>query len=508
MPASELLLGIDIGTSSSKGALARPDGEVVATAERPHSVSRPRPGWVEQDAEEVWWKDVKALCRELLPHVDGGEIRGVCMSGLGPCVVALDDGGRPLRPAILYGVDTRASEEIAELTERFGAEEILLRCGSPLTTQAVGPKLLWLRRHEPEVWERTAMFCTASSFLVNRLTGEYVQDHHSASQSDPLYELDSNRWIPEWAEEIAPAIELPRLLWPWEVAGEVSAEAAEATGIAAGTPVAAGTIDTWAEAASVGVRNPGDMMVMYGTTMFLVQVLTKARPHPHLWSTASLEPGSHNVAGGMATSGALAAWVSELTGSVPHEQLGREAGEVAPGADGLVVLPYFAGERSPLFDPRARGLIFGLTLAHGRAHLYRAMLEGSAYGARHILEEMAEAGGQVERGVAVGGGTRGGLWTQIVSDVTGIPGQDIPRVRVGAAYGDALFAARATGLAPPDASWNEPEGTIEPDPAHREVYDQLYATYRELYPATREQMHRLADLQLIGPSLTTSLEEG
>lgn len=496
--SSEVLLGVDLGTSSTKGVLARPDGEVLATAERPHSVSRPRPGWVEQDAEAVWWADVTAICHELLEGVQGDAVKGVCMSGLGPCVVALDERGRPLRPAILYGVDTRASEEIAELTERFGADEILERCGSPLTSQAVGPKLLWLRRHEPQVWERTTKFCTASSFLVHRLTGEYVQDHHSASQSDPLYELDRNRWIPEWAEEIAPGIELPRLLWPWELAGEVSAGAARDTGIPAGTPVAAGTIDTWAEAASVGVRNPGDMMVMYGTTMFLVQVLTEARPHPHLWSTASLKPGSHNVAGGMATSGALAAWVSELTGSVSHEQLGREAAEIAAGADGLVVLPYFAGERSPLFDPRARGLILGLTLAHGRGHLYRAMLEGSAYGARHILEAMAEAGGEVNRGVAVGGGTRGGLWTQIISDVTAIPGQDVPRVTVGASYGDALFAARATGLAAPGATWNSSEETIEPDPRNREVYDELYATYRELYPATMEQMHRLAGLQIGG----------
>ena len=500
----ELLLGIDIGTSSSKGVIARADGEVVASAERPHGVSRPRPGWVEQDAEQVWWGDVKALSQELLPHLEGAALAGVCTSGLGPCVVAADADGHPLRRAILYGVDTRATQEIAELTERFGADEILRRCGSPLSSQAVGPKLLWLRRNEPEVWERTDRFFTASSFLVNRLTGEYVLDHHSASQSDPLYELDSNAWIPEWAEEIAPGLELPRLLWPWELAGEVDDDAAEATGIPAGTPVAAGTIDTWAEAASVGARNPGDMMVMYGTTMFLVQVLSPAAPHPHLWCTASLEPGAHNVAGGMATSGALAAWVSDLTGSLSHEQLGEEAAAVAPGADGLVVLPYFAGERSPLFDPRARGMILGLTLAHGRAHLYRAMLEGSAYGARHILEEMAEAGGDVRRGVAVGGGTRGGLWTEIVSDVTGIPRQEIPRVTIGASYGDALFAARATGLAEASTTWNAADEAIEPNAAHRELYDELYATYRALYPATKEQMHRLADLQSSQGSLTTT----
>ena len=496
MADADLLLGFDIGTSSSKGCLARADGQIIATAQRPHTVSRPRPGWVEQDAEEVWWGDLRAVCAELLPHADGEPLAGVCTSGLGPCVLAADRDGRPLRPAILYGVDTRAAAEIAELTENFGAEEILRRCGSPLSSQAVGPKLLWLRRNEPEVWERTEMFLTAASYLVNRLTGEYVLDHHTASQSDPLYQLDENHWIDEWAREVAPGLELPRLLWPWELAGEVGDAAAEATGIAVGTPVAAGTMDTWAEAASVGLRRPGDTMIMYGTTMFLIQVLSPAQPHPHLWSTASLEPGRHNLAGGMATSGALAAWVSELSGDVSHEQLGDEADELEPGADGLVVLPYFAGERSPLFDPSARGLICGLTLGHGRAHLYRAVLEGTAYGARHILEEMAAAGGGVRRGVAVGGGTRGGLWTQIVSDVTGIARQEIPETTIGASYGDALFAARAVGLVDADTVWNKADEAIEPDAERHAAYEELYNVYRELYPATREQMHRLAAVQI------------
>lgn len=490
---SQFLLGVDIGTSSSKGVLAQPDGKVIATYERPHELSLPRPGWAEHDAEKVWWADFKAISAELLPRA-GGSLAAVCVSGIGPCLLAANEEGQPLRPAILYGIDTRATREIEELSERYGAEAILERCGSPLTSQAVGPKLLWLRRNEPEVWKQMRRFLMASSFIVYRLTGEYVLDHHSASQCDPLYDIKTNQWIGDWAAEVAPNLPLPRLLWPAEVAGEVTPAAAEATGIPAGTPVAAGTIDAWSEAASVGVYEPGDMMLMYGTTMFIVEVLREARSHSGLWSTSGILPETRNLAAGMATSGALTAWLKRIAGDLPYETLVDEAARVAPGSDSLVVLPYFAGERTPLFDPKARGVICGLTLRHGRGHLYRALLEATAYGVRHILEVMREAGGGGERLVAVGGGTKGGLWTQIVSDVTGRT-QELPRVTIGASYGDALLAAIAIGLLKPGSKWNATSTTVEPSAEAQANYSTLYHIYRELYPATLTQVHALADLQ-------------
>jgi len=490
---SEVLLGIDIGTSSSKGVLATPAGEVLAIAERPHELSLPRPGHAEHDAEAVWWADFTAICHELLERAPAPPA-ALCVSGIGPCLLAADAGGRPLRPAILYGIDTRATAEIDELSERYGEAAIVERAGSPLTTQAVGPKLLWLQHHEPEVWAAMGKFLMASSFVVHRLTGEYVLDHHSASQCDPLYDLAGATWAEDWAQELAPGLPLPRLVWPAEVAGHVSAAGAEATGLAPGTPVAAGTIDAWAEAASVGVRAPGDTMLMYGTTMFIVAVLAEPRSHPGLWATKGVEPGTHTLAAGMATSGALTGWLRRLAGDPPFEQLVAEAAEAPPGSAGLVVLPYFAGERTPLFDPAARGAVFGLTLSHGRGHVYRALLEGTAYGVRHNLEAMDDAGGAAQRLVAVGGGTRGGLWTQIVSDVTGRP-QDVPTQTIGAAYGDVLFAGIAAGLVEPDASWNPVASTVLPNPDLSGRYDELYRIYRELYPATRAQAHALAALQ-------------
>jgi xylulokinase len=189
---SELLLGVDVGTSSTKGVLCGPDGGVVATTERPHELSLPRPGWAEHDAEEVWWGDFVSVCGELLEKADG-EVAAVCTSGIGASLLPADGEGRPLRPAILYGIDTRATREIEELNERYGRDNLLSHCGSVLTTQAVGPKLLWLRRNEPEVWERTEKFFMANSFIAHRLTGEYVLDHLSASQCDPHYDVHEYR---------------------------------------------------------------------------------------------------------------------------------------------------------------------------------------------------------------------------------------------------------------------------------------------------------------------------
>ncbi|GAA4783974.1 FGGY-family carbohydrate kinase [Actinomycetospora chlora] len=485
-----LVLGIDIGTSSSKGVLVDGDGHVVARADVEHATSFPHPGWVEHDAEDVWWADVAALLRELLAH---GTPDAVGVSGIGPVLLPADADGRPLRPAILYGVDTRATAEIAELTEEIGGEEIVARGGTPLSSQAVGPKWRWLQRHEPEVYAGTRLFLMASSFLVHRLTGEYVLDHHSASQCDPMYDLEAAGWATDLAEVVAPGLALPRLLWPGEVAGTVTAAAARATGLREGTPVTAGTIDAWAEAASVGVETAGDTMVMYGTTMFLVQVTDAPVRHPALWATRGVAPGSFTTAAGMATSGAVTAWLRDLVGA-DYATLLDEAAAVPPGARGLLLLPYFAGERTPISDPDARGLVLGLTTSHGRAELYRAALEGTAHGVRHNLEAFRDAGGPSPRLVAVGGGTRGGLWTQIVSDVTGRE-QQVPADTTGAALGDALLAARAIGVDADAARWNPVVATVSPDPERTALYDAFHAHYRALYPATADAAHFLAEQQ-------------
>ncbi len=493
---AETVLGIDIGTSSSKAVMVRPDGEIVASAERAHELSTPRPGWFEQDADAVWLGDVGVLCRELL--LEHPSPAAVCVSGMGPCVLASDSKGRPVRPAILYGIDSRATREIEELELRYGAEAIVARGGSRLSTQAVGPKLAWLSRNEPESWARVRRLFMPSSYAVFRLTGEYVLDHHSASQCDPLYELVTGTWAEDWATDLAPELELPRLAWPGEPVGLVNAAGEEATGIPKGTPLMAGTIDAWAEAFSVGVRQPGDLMVMYGSTMFLIQMTDRPVTHAKLWATRGVEPGTNSLAAGMATSGTITNWLRDLVGGTAFDKLIAEARELPPGARGLLMLPYFAGERSPLFDPHARGLIAGLTLSHRRGHLLRATYEGTAFGVRHNLEVLQEAVGDPRRLVAVGGGSQSDVWLQIVSDVTGYA-QELPCETIGASYGDALLAAIGVGLVAADADWTQVARVIEPDARTASTYDELFGLFRQLYEQTAEICHALAELQTARP---------
>ncbi|PSM40250.1 sugar kinase [Streptomyces dioscori] len=487
------VLGVDIGTSSSKGVLVDEDGTVLATAVRPHTVDRPRPGHVEMDAR-VWWDEFASLSRELLKSSpEGTSVTAAGVSGMGPCVALADAADTPLRPAILYGVDTRATEQIARLEAELGRDAVLRRCGSLLSTQAVGPKIAWLAEHEPETVARARRLYMPSSYLVRRLTGAYTLDHHSASQAVPLYDSVAQEWYAPWTRHIAPWLELPRLLWPGDIAGRITAEAADATGLPVGIPVVAGTVDAWSEALSVGAQHTGDLMLMYGSTMFLIHTLADRLLVPELWSTVGALPGTRSLAGGMATSGVITDWLRELSGAPDHATLLAEAEESGPGARGLLMLPYFAGERTPVADPYARGVIAGLTVEHTRGDLYRAALEATAFGVRHNVEAMRAAGADVRRIVAVGGGVRGGLWTGIVSSVTGLE-QEVRNVSLGASYG-AAFLAAGTVCDPRIDAWNPVRERVSPDPLLRARYDDLYALYLGLYPATRDISHALAGHQ-------------
>jgi xylulokinase len=493
LPASsEVVLGIDVGTSSVKGVAAAPDGRVVARAARAHGISMPRPGFVEQDAERDWWGGVAAVSRELVDAVGAGAVRGICVSGTGPCLLPCDEHGHPLRPAILYGVDTRAQAEIGILEETLGHDRILARCGSRLSSQALGPKLLWLRRHEAEVWRRMASWHMPSSFAAMRLCGESALDHHSASQCDPFYDLGEQDWAGDWAAELLPGCALPRLVQPGDPLGEVSRGAAVATGLAPGTPVFAGTIDAWAEALSVGVRDPGDLMLMYGSTLFAVQVADSVSPAPPLWCTNGVQADRPTYAAGMSTSGTLLDWWRELLGSPDWEAMVAEAAASPPGARGLLTLPYFAGERTPIDDPRARGVVAGLSLRHTRGDVLRAAHEAIAFGVREIVALLAAAAEPPRRVVAVGGGLQGGLLTQIVSDVCGVE-QLLPRETIGASYGDALLAAVGGGLAGAHDDWSAIAGVVSPDPPAHAIYDALAPLHAELYRSTVPVVHALSD---------------
>jgi len=498
---SGLLLGIDVGTYSSKGVLVEPDGRVVKTAVVEHEMSIPHPGWAEQDADAVWWGDVVKLCRQLLDGKShrGADVAAVAVSAIGPCMLPLDPHDRPLRPGLLYGVDARASRQIDQLNHKLGEQAIYDFSGMALTSQAIGPKILWLRENEPDLWKQTAHITTASSYLILRLTGEKVIDRHTASHYMPLMDIHSLEWSDHFAGGLIGASSLPRLGWSDELAGRVNQAGADETGLAVGTPVAVGAVDALSEAISVGVVQPGDLMIMYGSTAFFILIEDAPRPDPRLWTVAGAFQGQYNLAAGMATTGSLTRWFrDEMARDLPEETayatLFAQAESVPPGADGLLLLPYFSGERTPINDTQARGVFAGLTLAHRREHLYRAVLESVAFGIRHNIETFQSISADVKRVVAVGGGTKSTAWLQIVSDVAGIA-QEVPQLTIGASYGDSFLAGMASGqLRSGDlACWVKPGSVIQPDPGRKAIYDSLYSDYRLLYENTRDIVHRLGE---------------
>jgi xylulokinase len=507
-----LLMGIDIGTYSSKGVLTTLEGRILAQKTVEHGMDIPRPGWAEHGAESIWWQEFCQISRGLLESSShsGADVAAVAASAIGPCLLPVDAGGRPLRAGILYGVDTRATQEIEDLDRRYDPAAMYALGGSYLTTQAVGPKILWLRRHEGEVYAGARFFHSANDYIVLRLTDEHVMDMYTASLYNPLFDLRALEWSEKFAGEILDSGgmgRLPPAKWATDIAGEVTAAAARETGLAEGTPVAVGTVDAVAEAVSVGAIHPGDLMCMYGTTAFFILAANQPARNPTMWGVCHALPGLYGLAAGMATTGALTHWfrdnfARDLLGSDDaYAQLAEEAAAAPPGSLGLILLPYFSGERTPINDPQARGVICGLTLAHTRGHVYRAVLEGTAYGIAHNLEAMRAAGAELRRIVAVGGGAKNPLWLQIVSDVSGLS-QQVPAQTIGASYGDAFLAGYAAGLIPSldvlHSGWVQISGTIEPDPATHECYHDYFALYRRIYEATADVQHALAQASIAG----------
>jgi xylulokinase len=496
----DLLLGIDVGTYSSKAVLTQLDGRVIRSETVAHDISTPRPGHVEQDADTVWWADVKTLCRKIFSQEPDAakRVAALAVSAIGPCLLPLGAQGEPLRPGILYGVDTRAALEITELNQMQGEAEIYAHSRMAFTSQAIGPKIRWLQKNEPDVWAQTHTLTSASSYLVFKLTGQHKLDHHTASHFMPMYNPTSCAWSEPYAEQMGIAMAmLPQLAWSHEIAGHIHLNAALAIGLPEGTPVAVGTVDALSEALSVGVCTPGDLMVMYGSTTFFVLVQDAPTPDTRVWTTSGARAGQFNLAAGMATTGSLTRWFSdelvrELPVALAYAHLFKTAQDIPPGAGGLLVLPYFSGERTPINDTQARGVIAGLSLHHTREHLFRATLEGVAYGVRHNIETFTQLGAKVRRVVAVGGGAQSDIWPQIISDVCGIT-QAMPRTTLGASYGNAFLAGCAVGLlkASDIERWVEIDHWIQPNTSHRALYDAHYEDFLNLYRNTKDVVHRL-----------------
>lgn len=501
-------LGIDVGTYETKGMLVDEKGKIVLTDFEPHTMEIPKPGYAEHDAEGVWWHDFCAISNRLIEKskIDPADIKGVGASAIGPCCLPLDKEGRPLRKAILYGVDVRAEKQIEKIKQELGEEYILERYGNPVTTQSIGPKIMWIKENEPDIYEKAEKFVTASTYLVMKLTDRCCIDHYTAAYFTPMYNLQEQDWDEENLDRFCRKDQLAECLWTDEVAGTVTAQAAKQTGLKEGTPVIVGTADAAADAVAAGVFHAGDVLTMFGSSVYMIHVVPELTTDPRYWAGPYLFKGTYMVASGMSTTGMLTRWfrdefapdlleAEKNGGKNAYQALKDEIEGIRPGSEGLLVLPYFSGERTPINDPRARGVFMGLTLAHKRGHLYQAVLESVAYGIGQHFRGYREIGMDTKRIVAVGGGTKTPKWMQIVSDVTG---KELYLGSVfGASYGDALLAAKAVGYIKDERELEEYisyQGKISPDPARHEVYQKYLDKYIELYEDTKEIMHSLSDM--------------
>jgi len=509
MYSSRFLLGVDIGTHSSKGALVNESGAVVATRAVEHALEIPRPGWAEHDAESAWWHDFLEITRSVLQTsgIPPQQIAGIGLSAISPAALPIDREGRPLRKAILYGIDTRATREIAELQQIIDNDPAYSQSGVRLSSQSALPKILWIRRNEPEVWAKTHLVLNGSGFLLYRLTGEVTLDFYNAVTFAPFVDYERCDYTVAIEEHVAAKAKLPRLTWTCDIAGRITSEAARLTGLAEGTPVITGTADAAAEAMSAGLANVGDMMVMYGSSIFFVLRTGQLLSSPSFWGAHFLEKDTYVLTGGMSTAGSLTKWfrdqfapyeieAEKAGGENAYAALAELAASSPPGANGVVVLPYFSGERTPILDPDAKGVIFGLGLSHTRADVYRAVLESIGFGIRHNIEQMKKEGADPRRLLAVGGGAQNPLWMQIVSDIVGLE-QSIPEQQIGACYGDAFLAGVGVGLfsgLAEAARWVKTKQVVRPRPSSHEEYEGYYHIYRELYTATAPLMGRLGGL--------------
>jgi xylulokinase len=470
---ADLLVGIDVGTTGVKAVAISPAGEVVAKAEEEYPLSTPRPGWSEQDAEDWWFATEVAL--EALGVED---VAGIGLSGQMHGLVVLSRGQHVLRPAILWN-DQRTGAECAEIEERVGLERLIALTGNRALAGFTAPKLLWLRKHEPDVYAEIAHVLLPKDYVRLRLTGERAIDVADASGT-LLFDVARRRW----SQEVIGALELdPAWLPPALESPELSGTTA------AGVPVAAGAGDQAAGALGAGVDRPGPLSVQIGTSGVVFAALPsfQADPMARVHAFCHAVPGSWHAMGVTLSAAGSLRWLRDAVApEATFAELTDLAGHWSPGAEGLTFLPYLAGERTPHADPDARGAFVGLSLRHDRGALVRAVLEGVAYGLRDSLELLRELGVQPEAGRALGGGARSDLWLRIIASVLGIPLERV-EVEEGAAYGAALLGGVAGGVFRDVHEAVEAcvrvRDTIEPDPAWREAYEEGYQRFRGLYPA-------------------------
>ena len=472
------VIGLDVGTTSVKGLAIDPVGNVLASVEASYPLATPRPGWAEQDPED-WWRATGEVLGGLT--AEAGPAVGIGLSGQMHGLVALGAGDQVLRPAILWN-DQRTGVESAEIEAEIGLERLVALTGNRALPGFTAPKLLWMRRHEPDLYARIERVCLPKDYVRLRLCGEWATDVSDASGT-VLLDVAERRWSEPVLEQldIDPSI-LPPVLESPEPSGETEA----------GVPVVAGAGDQAAGAVGVGVTTAGPASVVLGTSGVVFAALDRYASDPagRVHAFCHAIPGTWHAMGVMLSAAGALQWLHDVTdSSLPFDELTAEAARWGPGVEGLTFLPYLAGERTPYPDPDARGAFAGLSLRHDRGALVRAVLEGVAFGLRDGLDLVVELGGAITSGRVSGGGARSDLWLQILASVLELP-LDRVKVDAGAAFGAALLGGVGAGVWPdvPAAVAVTVSRTerIEPIRDWVERYRELRPHYRALYPALRD----------------------
>jgi xylulokinase len=490
-------MGIDIGTTATKIILIDLDSHVVSSVEKPSTLLSQYAGWAEENADQ-WWENVCQGVPECIAQagIDAGQIAAVGTSGMVPTIVLLDKDDRVLRNSIQQN-DARAVKEIEYLRSKTDAADILRRTGSAITQQTIGTKILWLRHHEPQVLEKAVHLMGSYEFIAHRLTGVYHVERNWALESGyfDLYKED-------WDDEILALSTIDRGLlasvnWPSEIVGSVTREAARLTGLREGTPVVAGSADHIASSFSSGLKNQGDLLVKLGGAGDIMISLDTILVDERLFLDYHDIPGKYIASGCMASSGSLIKWFrNQFAPQASYSELDAAAEDLPAGSDGLVLLPYFLGEKTPIQDPVARGTLVGLTLTHTCAHVYRSVLEGISYGFYHHLKVLAEHGMTPTYARCANGGARSALWKQITADVLGIHLEQVAD-HPGSSLGAAFCAGMGVGAF---KRWDEIERYIKistvtiPDMEKHARYDKLFILYREIYESLKDKFPRLAEI--------------
>lgn len=491
-------LGIDVSTTGSKALLIDGEGRIITVAVSPHTLSTPKPLWSEQDPEE-WWSATSKSIQEVLKQsgVDPKSITGIGLTGQMHGLVLLDADGKVLRPAILWN-DQRTQAQCDEIHSKIGRERFIQISGNVALTGFTAPKILWVAENEPETYAKGKHVLLPKDYIRYRLTGEYAMDKADGAGT-VLFDIKARDWSPD----ILDALNIPQDWMPPtfegpEFTGKITEAASKATGLAIGTPVAAGGGDQAAQAVGVGAVEPGIIGLTVGTSGVIFATTPSAliEPEGRLHAFCHAVPGMWHFMGVMLSAAGSLQWYRDtLAKGMPFDDLVMEAEAVPAGSEGLQFLPYLSGERTPYPDPLARGAFIGLTIRHTRGHMTRAVLEGVAFGLKDSFTLIQNAGLESIRQIrASGGGTKGALWRQILATVLE---SELVTVNTteGAAFGAALLAGVGAGAWPdvPTACRQTIKitGETKPEAANTQVYAKSYALYRELYPALKSSFARM-----------------